>query len=142
MEDVLGAEPNKDGLFRFGTFDLDEKNRELRDSGMLIDIPPQAFRILSILVRRHKELVTREEIRNILWPTESAGDFGSRLNFEIRRIRGALRDDADRPRYVATVRKRGYKFIAPVEVAEPRNLDLGVDTGTVRSETAGLRMGR
>jgi DNA-binding winged helix-turn-helix (wHTH) protein len=96
----VGADLNKSGLFRFGAFEIDIKNCELRHSGVLIDLPPQAFRILTVLVRRPNELVTREEIRKILWPGESAGDFDSRINFEIRKIRDTLRDDADRPRYV------------------------------------------
>lgn len=136
LEGALGAEPSKAVVFRFGAFELDEANCELRHSGVLIDIPPQAFRILTMLVRRPNELVTREEVRKILWPAESSGDFDSRLNFEIRRIREALRDDADRPRYVATMRKRGYKFIASVQGAEPGNSGLAADTGIVRGKTS------
>ncbi|HKM84776.1 MAG TPA: winged helix-turn-helix domain-containing protein [Terriglobales bacterium] len=132
----MGADPNnKAALFRFGAFELDERNRELRDSGLLIDVPPQAFKILTMLVRRSQELVTREEIRNVLWPAESSGDFDSRLNFEIRRIREALHDDADRPRYVATVRKRGYKFIASVQESQLWSSSPQINTGVVRGST-------
>jgi len=106
-------------IIRFGVFELDLKNRELRRSGVLINLPRQAFRILSLLAARPNELVTREEIRSEIWPNELFADLDSRLNFEIKRVREALADDADRPRYVETVRKGGYKFIASLDVREP-----------------------
>lgn len=102
-------------VIRFGIFELDLKNRELRRNGVLIDLQPQAFRILSLLAVRPGELVTRQEIQSELWPEERIADLDSRLNFEIKKIREALRDDADNPRYIETVRKSGYKFVAFTE---------------------------
>jgi len=107
---------NGASVIRFGVFELDLKNRELRRNGVLIDLQPQAFRILALLAARSRELVTRQEIQSELWPEERIADLDSRLNFEIKKIREALRDDAENPRYIETVRKSGYKFVSSTEV--------------------------
>lgn len=99
---------------RFGVFELDLGNRELRRNGLLIALQPQPFNLLALLASQPDRLVTREEIRRELWPDEQAGDFDARLNFYVRKIREALDDDADRPRYIKTHRKFGYTLIAPV----------------------------
>lgn len=105
---------NRDSLIRFDTFELDTKRLQLRRGGLPVDLPPQAFRILALLAARPNGLVTRAEIKQTLWPDESHGDFDSRLNFAIKKLREALRDSAEHPRYIQTERKAGYVFIAPV----------------------------
>jgi Tol biopolymer transport system component/DNA-binding winged helix-turn-helix (wHTH) protein len=104
----------KASVLNFGVFELDLRNRELRRNGVLISIQPQPFNLLAMLAARPGRLITRDEVRQELWPGEQAGDFDSRLNFYVRKIREALDDDADRPRYLKTHRKLGYTFITPV----------------------------
>jgi DNA-binding winged helix-turn-helix (wHTH) protein len=99
---------------RFDLFELDPKTLQLRRGGLPVDLPPQALKILFLLASRPDQLVTRDEIKEALWPEETHGDFDSRLNVTIKELREALGDDAERPRYVQTVRKGGYRFIAPV----------------------------
>jgi TolB-like protein/DNA-binding winged helix-turn-helix (wHTH) protein len=100
----------------FGVFELDLRAGELRKSGILIHLPPQPFKILALLASRPSELVTREEIRSQVWGTDTFVDFEHGLNFAIKKIRDALGDDPDTPRYVQTLPRRGYRFIAPVGV--------------------------
>jgi DNA-binding winged helix-turn-helix (wHTH) protein len=102
---------------RFDLFELNAKNSELRRSGVPVDLPPQALRVLVLLAGRPDELVTRKEIKEALWPGQSYGDFDSRLNFTVKKLRMALGDDAEQPRYVRTVRNAGYMFIVPVREA-------------------------
>src|ERR1039458_5725251 len=99
---------------RFDMFELDAQRGRLRRSGVPVDLPPQALKLLAILAERADELVTREEIQGALWPGQFYGDFDSRLSFAVRKLREALRDDAEQPRYIQTVRNAGYRFIAPV----------------------------
>ena len=105
---------------RFDLFELDARSGQLRRNGLPVDLPPQALRILVILAERPGELVTRKELKEALWPGQSYGDFDSRLNFAVKKLREALGDDAEQPRYVQTVRSAGYRFIAPVR--EPLHL--------------------
>lgn len=103
-----------DPVFRFGVFELDVKAEELRKAGTPCKLQPQPFRVLLVLVRNAGELVTRETIRQEIWGTDTFVDFDQSLNFCIKQIRNVLGDEADVPRYVQTVHRRGYKFIAPV----------------------------
>lgn len=116
------GDPGENGhLIQFGPFELDSKNAELRRKGMRTPIQPAAFKLLEMLVSRPNELISREEIRQVLWPQERVSKTESldlRLNFEIKALREALNDDHVNPRYIQTVRKHGYKFIAPVKVAQ------------------------
>ena len=98
----------------FGPFHLDLKNGELRRAGATLKLQPQPARLLTLLVSRAGQLVTREEIRGQLWDADTFVDFDQSVNFCIRQIRTALNDDADKPLYVETVPRRGYRFIAPV----------------------------
>lgn len=101
-------------LLRFGAFDLDLANGELRKNGRRVALQPQPFKVLAILASQSGTLVTREELRHQLWNGSVFVDFEDGMNFCIRRIRIALDDNADHPRYVQTVRGRGYRFLAPV----------------------------
>jgi DNA-binding winged helix-turn-helix (wHTH) protein len=106
-------------MLRFGTFELDEDAGQLRRDGAPVRLPPQPFRLLVLLASRPGELVSREEIRQQLWGEDTYVDFDQGVNFCIKQVRSALRDDADRPLYVETVPKRGYRFIAPIERPAP-----------------------
>jgi len=99
---------------RFDLFELDAGSGQLRRRGLPVDLPPQAVRVLVMLAERPDEVLTRQEIKKALWPGQSYGDFDGRLNFAVKRLREALGDDAERPRYIQTVRNAGYRFIAPV----------------------------
>lgn len=103
---------------RFGVFELDAVTGELRKSGHTVRLRPQAAKILVLLASRPGQLVTRDELREKIWGNETFVDFEHGLNLCIREVRAALDDDADTPRYVETLPKRGYRFIAPVQGAE------------------------
>jgi DNA-binding winged helix-turn-helix (wHTH) protein len=104
-------------LARFGVFELDLETGELRRKGVKIRLQEQPFRVLAMLVERPGELVTRNRLRARLWPDAVFVDFDHGLNKAVAKIRRALGDLADSPRYVETLERRGYRFIAPVEVA-------------------------
>jgi TolB-like protein/DNA-binding winged helix-turn-helix (wHTH) protein/Tfp pilus assembly protein PilF len=101
---------------RFGPFELSGSTGELLKQGVLLKLQPQPFHVLRLLVSRPGELVTREEIQEALWPNGTTVEFSQGLNFCIRQIRAALSEDAREPRFIETLPKRGYRFIAPVEV--------------------------
>lgn len=105
-------------VIRFGLFEADITNVRLTRKGVRIRLQEQPFRILSILLERPGEIVTREELRQQLWPAGTYVDFDGSLNAALKRLRAALDDDADNPRFVETVPKHGYRFIAPVILQE------------------------
>ncbi len=114
------------GPLRFGTFELDAATGELRKSGVLIHLQPQPMRLLELLARRAGQLVTREEIQRELWNGETYVDFERSINICVMQIRAALGDDAETPRFVETLPRRGYRFVAQVHTSEasagaPRN---------------------
>jgi DNA-binding winged helix-turn-helix (wHTH) protein len=100
----------------FGTFELDLRARELRRNGLRIHLPEQSIQILAMLLERPGELVTREEIQAKLWPDDTIVEFDHSINAAVKRLRQALGDSADNPRFVETLARRGYRFIAPVDV--------------------------
>ena len=104
-------------VVRFDAFEADLRAGELRRDGRRIKLQEQPFRVLSVLLERPGEVVTREELRQTLWPADTFVDFDHGLNSAVARLREALRDSADRPHYVETVAKRGYRFIAPLNEA-------------------------
>jgi TolB-like protein/DNA-binding winged helix-turn-helix (wHTH) protein/tetratricopeptide (TPR) repeat protein len=101
-------------LLRFGNFEIDPSNSELRKAGALVKLQAQHFQLLVLLAERAGQAVTREEIRQTLWGDQTFVDFDRSINFSINQIRGALDDDPHTPRYVETLPRRGYRFIAPV----------------------------
>jgi DNA-binding winged helix-turn-helix (wHTH) protein len=103
-------------LFRFGDFELDVDTGELRRKNRRLKLQPQPFKLLLLLVRKRGALVTREEIRQELWPDGTFVDFDQSVNFSIKQIRDVLGDEADRPLYVETVPRRGHRFIAPISI--------------------------
>ena len=116
----LGTPP---GLIRFGPFALDPTSRELRKRGSLVKLQPQQFAVLLLLTERAGQIVSREEIHQHIWGNDTFVDFERGINFSINQIRAALGDDAEKPRYVETIPRRGYRFIALVESDEPRSED-------------------
>ena len=108
-------------LIGFDLFELNTESGQLRRSGLPVDLSPQLLRVLVMLADRPGELVTRKEIKEALWPGQSYGDFDSRLNFAVKKLRELLGDDAEQPRYIQTVRNAGYRFIAPVRDPLPRD---------------------
>ena len=101
-------------IYRFGPFELSERDGEVRKHGVRIKLQEQPFRVLLELLANAGMLVTREELQQKLWPADTFVDFDVGLNSAIRKIRQALGDDADHPRYIETAAKRGYRFLAPV----------------------------
>jgi len=104
-------------VFRFGVFEADEAQGELRKHGLRIKLHAQPFQVLVMLLERPSELVTREEMRQRLWGQDTFVDFDHGLNSAVNKIREALNDSASHPRYVETVSGKGYRFIAPVSKA-------------------------
>jgi DNA-binding winged helix-turn-helix (wHTH) protein len=102
--------------YRFGSFEVDEHRGELRAEGRRIPLQQQPLQVLLILLRSPGELVTREELQHSIWPENTFVEFDSGLNTAVKKIRIALSDCANSPVYVETVPKRGYRFIAKVEV--------------------------
>jgi len=102
-------------LFRFGVFEIDLQQGELRRAGLRQKLGPQPFQVLQTLLERPGELVTREEFRQRLWPDQTFVDYELALKKCINRIREVLGDSADSPRFVETIPRRGYRFIAPVQ---------------------------
>jgi TolB-like protein/DNA-binding winged helix-turn-helix (wHTH) protein/Flp pilus assembly protein TadD len=104
---------------RFGAFEINLQSGELRKSGIRLRLSGQPFEVLSVLVERPGEVVTREELHSRLWPADTFVDFDHGLNNAVARIREVLDDSSDTPRYVETLPRRGYRFIAPVAGVQP-----------------------
>ena len=102
---------------RFGVFEVDSRAQELRKHGLRVRLQQQPFQVLEILLRRPGEVVTRDELRSELWPADTFVDFDHSLNKAINKVREALGDSAESPRFVETVARRGYRFIADVKIA-------------------------
>src|SRR5262249_52346628 len=104
---------------RFGAFELNSGTGELRQRGDLIKLAPQPFKVLDLLAHRRGEIVLRTEIRDHVWSGDTFVDFEQGLNFCIRQIREVLGDNADAPRFIETIPRRGYRFLMPVTGSEP-----------------------
>src|SRR5208283_3101923 len=102
--------------FRFGPFQVDTGEGELTKHGTRIKLQGQPFVILEILLARAGKVVTRDEIREALWPSDTFVDFEHGLNTSVKKLRQVLCDSAEEPRYIETVPRLGYRFVAPVEV--------------------------
>ncbi len=108
---------------KFGVFQADVENRTLHRKGIPVRLPEQPFRLLALLLEHPGQLVSREKIQQVLWPDGTFVDFDSSLNAAMKKLRAALDDDPDSPRFIETVPKRGYRFIAPVESLGKDTLD-------------------
>ena len=107
------------GAVRFGIFELDRSTGELRRAGQRVPLQDQPAQVLSLLVGRPGEVVTRDELRRELWSADTFVEFDTAVNVAINKIRQALGDSAMSPRFVETVPKRGYRFLADVHAVEP-----------------------
>ncbi|HEX5412840.1 MAG TPA: winged helix-turn-helix domain-containing protein [Terriglobia bacterium] len=111
----MKTDPAPGTRVRFGTFEADLRSGELRRDGLKVKIQELPFQVLVLLLERRGEVVTREDLRSRLWPADTFVDFEQGLNKAINKLREALDDDANNPRFVETLTRRGYRFIAPVE---------------------------
>src|SRR6478672_4154884 len=102
-------------MLRFGLFEVDLDSFELRKQGLKLKLAEQPFRVLAFLLERPGQIVSREELREKLWGNDTFVDFDQSLNKAINRLRETLEDSAENSRFIETVPKRGYRFIAPVE---------------------------
>ncbi|HEV2665973.1 MAG TPA: winged helix-turn-helix domain-containing protein, partial [Blastocatellia bacterium] len=118
----MRANASERAVIRFDNFELELKSGELRRDGALIKLQPQPFRALAFLADRAGQVVTREEIQREIWGDETFVDYEQGVNFLIRQIRAALGDDAKAPRFIETLPRRGYRFVAPVEREEENSL--------------------
>jgi len=105
-------------FLRFGSFEVDLRTGELRRNGAYIRLQNKPFQVLQFLLENCGEIVTRDELHRRLWPADTYVDFDTGLNTAVNRLRQALGDSADNPRFIQTLNRRGYRFIAPVLGAE------------------------
>ncbi len=123
--------------YRFGPFELRSRTRELYKHGLKLKLRPQSYQVLVQLLERAPECVTREELRNRVWPSNTFVDFDHGLNTAIKELRGALSDSASEPRYIETLPKLGYRLMVPVET-EAAAVDSNVQEQTSKVGTVGL----
>jgi TolB-like protein/DNA-binding winged helix-turn-helix (wHTH) protein/Tfp pilus assembly protein PilF len=110
--------PPSNSVVRFGTYEVSLQSGEVRKAGLRIRVQQQPLKLLEVLLEHPGEVVTREELRSRVWPNESFGDFDQALNIAIGKLRSALGDSAENPRFIETLPKRGYRFIADVSVLD------------------------
>lgn len=121
------------GLLRFGVFELDGRAGQLTRNGVRVRLAQQPFRVLCVLLSHPGEIVTREELHKLLWPADVFVDFDHGLNKSVQKIREALSDSPESPRYVETIPRVGYRFIAPVTEVSPTR-----PPSPAEPETAGI----
>src|SRR5512133_1453682 len=109
------------GVVRFDMFEIDLRAGELRKQGRRLKLQEQPLRVLSLLLERPGDLVTRDQLRQSLWPADTFVDFDHGLNSAVARLRETLRDSADQPRFIEPIAKRGYRFITSLDdpLAQP-----------------------
>jgi Tol biopolymer transport system component/DNA-binding winged helix-turn-helix (wHTH) protein len=113
----MASPAHSTSVIRFGAFELDTAHGTLRKAGISVKLHPQPFRVLSLLAECPGQIVTREQIQRCLWGDNTFVDFEGGINFCVKQIRAALGDDPEKPRYIETLHRRGYRFIAPTHVA-------------------------
>jgi eukaryotic-like serine/threonine-protein kinase len=132
----MASHPHPSPVIRFAAFELDTANGELRKAGVLLKIHPQPLRVLQLLVERPGQIVTREEIQHCLWANNTFVDYERGINFCVNQIRAALGDDAEKPRYIETLPRRGYRFVVTPTIGAPTEPQL------VREHSAALTYAR
>ena len=110
----MGMPVNTPRAWRFGVFELDASSGELRRNGTVVKLREQPARILLLLLENAGEMVSREQLRQHLWPSDTFVDFDHSVNSAVMKLREALGDSADKPLYIETIPKKGYRFVAPV----------------------------
>lgn len=118
-------------LLRFGTFEVDVPAGELRKNGLKLKMQEQPFRVLCMLLEHPGEVVTREQLRSRLWPADTFVDFDHGLNAAVKRLRDAMGDDPDNPRFVETVPRRGYRFLATVSMPKSERAIFRLPSGAI-----------
>jgi TolB-like protein/DNA-binding winged helix-turn-helix (wHTH) protein len=133
----MRAPPLSGRVLRFGLFELDREARQLRRAGAVLRIQPQPLKVLTVLVSRAGQVVTRKELRHELWGEGTFVDFEQGLNYCIRQIRAVLGDEAQTPRYIETIPRHGYRFIARPEAqpTEVRNAEESTPGGPVAASS-------
>jgi TolB-like protein/DNA-binding winged helix-turn-helix (wHTH) protein/tetratricopeptide (TPR) repeat protein len=137
-------------IVRFGAYEADLHTGELRKSGMRLKVGAQPFQVLTILLEKRGDVATRDELRERIWPSGTFVDFENGLNKSVARLRGLLNDDPANPRFIETVPRRGYRFLAPVESVEAMdktslpapaqtNSGNGSNSGAVEAQTPSER---
>jgi Tol biopolymer transport system component/DNA-binding winged helix-turn-helix (wHTH) protein len=129
MEELVAAKR----VLRFGLYEVDFVAQELRKSGIKIKIQDQPFQILALLLERPGQIVTREEIQKRLWAGDTFVDFDLGLNSAVKKLRQALGDESDNPRFIETLYRRGYRFLAPVQNESPTSAAIT----TISPQTSG-----
>ena len=119
-------------IFRFGLFELDTEAEQLLKTGRTVKIQQQPYKLFCLLITQAGKVVSRDDIRAALWPAETFVGYDQGVNFAMKQVREALGDEADHPVYGQTLRKRGYRFIAPVGV-EARGAAAAVQTNRPES---------
>ena len=114
MQASVGPDP----FYRFGLFEVDGRTGELRKQGLVVKLRGRPFDILLLLLARRGDVISRDELRQQLWHADTFVDFDHGLNSAMNRLREALGDSADSPRFIETLPKRGYRFIAPIEIVD------------------------
>src|SRR5581483_6483639 len=122
--------------YRFGLYVLDPANGTLMRDHVRVRLQDQPLRLLVLLVERCGEIVSREEIRNRLWPQNTFVEFDKSLGVAVLKVRESLGDEANNPRFIETIPRRGYRFIAPVKVETAQNTDSGTGTSAVPTAVA------
>jgi len=126
----MSLETRSPANLRFGTFELDLRIGELRKQGKRIKLQEQPFHVLTVLLQRPGEVVTRDQLRSQIWPADTFVDFDNSLNTSINKLREALSDSADSPRYIETLPRRGYRFIASVTGTDSKGMAIGATAPT------------
>src|ERR1700733_3894117 len=115
----MGSAQTHPSVVRFGVFEADLSAGELRRNGIKVRLQDLPFRMLTILLARPGEVVTREELRQALWPPDVFVDFEQGISSAVMRLRDALRDSADNPIFIETIERRGYRWIGPIHPPAP-----------------------
>jgi cholera toxin transcriptional activator len=129
---------NNSRVARFGVFEIDLNAGELRRGGVKLRLQGQPFQVLALLLERAGDVVTREELRQKLWPSDTFVDFDHSVNTAINKVREALGDSASSPRYVETLARRGYRFIAPVSDASPKAISAESSAESLQSRASAV----
>ncbi len=124
---------------RFGAFEIDLRAGELRRNGLKVKLQEQPLQVLTLLLERPGEVISRDDLRNRLWPADTFVDFDHSLNAAIKRLRDALGDAAENPRFIETVARRGYRFVAPVDTTPANNGAAAVQTAKVPGPRSAAR---
>src|SRR5215475_7039580 len=128
-----GAASSK--IYRFGLFETDVAKGTLTRNGIRVKLQDQPFRVLILLLERPGEIISRDELRQKVWPEGTYVDFDGSLNVILKKLRAAIDDDSDNPRFIETVPRRGYRFIAPVSAIGPKSASDPTPTKVVSDDS-------